>query len=123
MQTARLPIFAATVFFTLTLSPGAAAELPPPAQPEVDFAKDVRPFFHAHAFAGNGAGGSPAWVKDLRSNALGRFRPLGFPTTKPEAWRFTHVQQIADPALAPPVSHPAHPPSTQELHAHCVAQP
>ena len=80
-------------------------------------------FFADHvAFAGNGAGGSPAWVKDLRSNALGRFRALGFPTTKQEEWRFTSVQAIADTAFALPVSPRADAPSAREIRGYEVCE-
>lgn len=47
------------------------------------------------AFAGNGAGHSPAWLRDLRERGIARFGELGFPTTKQEDWRFTNVAPIA----------------------------
>jgi Fe-S cluster assembly protein SufD len=47
------------------------------------------------AFSGNGAGSAPAWLKEIRENAIARFVELGFPTTKQEEWRFTSVAPIA----------------------------
>jgi Fe-S cluster assembly protein SufD len=47
------------------------------------------------AFAGNGARGAPAWLRELRDGAIARFGELGFPTTKQEEWRFTSVAPIA----------------------------
>ena len=48
------------------------------------------------AFAGNGAAGAPAWLRQIREGAIARFAELGFPTTKQEEWRFTSVASIAD---------------------------
>ncbi len=64
------------------------------------------------AFAGNGAGHAPAWLRDLRERSIARFDELGFPTTKHEEWRFTNVAPIAQTAfqlaktsaVRPPVS-------------------
>src|SRR5438874_9299385 len=55
------------------------------------------------AFAGNGAGRAPEWLKEIREGAIARFAELGFPTTKQEEWRFTSVAPIAEAAftLAP----------------------
>ena len=44
------------------------------------------------AFAANGAGGAPSWLKEIREGAIARFAQLGFPTTKQEAWRFGRIQ-------------------------------
>ena len=41
----------------------------------------------------------PAWLVRARSDALNRFRALGFPTTRDEEWRFTNVAPIADRAF------------------------
>ena len=56
------------------------------------------------AFAGNGAAGAPAWLREIREGAIARFAELGFPTMKQEEWRFTSVAPIAETrfALAPP---------------------
>lgn len=44
-----------------------------------------------HAFENNGAAEAPAWLKDLRTGAIGKFSELGFPTIKQEDWRFTNI--------------------------------
>jgi Fe-S cluster assembly protein SufD len=51
------------------------------------------------AFAGNGAAGAPAWLRDLRAGAIARFAELGFPTTRQEEWRFTSIAPILDTAF------------------------
>ncbi len=70
----------------------------------------VRRYVADHAeFTGNGAGGAPGWLAELRATALRRFADAGFPTTKLEEWRFTSVRAIAEtpfmlphgPAVAP----------------------
>ena len=48
------------------------------------------------AFAGNGAGAAPPWLKEIRTQAIARFAELGFPTMKQEEWRFTNVAPIAE---------------------------
>jgi len=40
------------------------------------------------------AAGQPDWLVGARRGAIARFRELGFPTTKQEAWRFTSVAPI-----------------------------
>lgn len=40
----------------------------------------------------------PAWLRELRANALARFRTQWFPTTRDEEFRFTPVSSIADRA-------------------------
>jgi len=52
------------------------------------------------AFAGNGAAGAPAWLKEIREAAIARFAELGFPSMKQEAWRFTSTAPIAETAFA-----------------------
>ena len=47
-------------------------------------------------FAGNGAAGAPAWLKQIREGAIARFAELGFPTMHQEEWRFTSVARIAE---------------------------
>jgi len=54
------------------------------------------------AFAANGAGGAPPWLKEIRAAALARFAELGFPTTHQEEWRFTSVASIAGTPFALP---------------------
>jgi len=49
--------------------------------------------------AGELARRQPAWVRDLRAQALARFAELGIPTTRDEEWRFTNVSPIAETAF------------------------
>ena len=59
------------------------------------------PYLAAYqAFAKNGAGNAPAWLRDLREAGIARFAEVGFPSTKAERWRFTSVEQIARGAFA-----------------------
>ena len=51
------------------------------------------------AFAGDGAGSAPAWLRDLRAAGIARFAELGFPTTRQEEWRFTSVAPLAETAF------------------------
>jgi Fe-S cluster assembly protein SufD len=53
------------------------------------------------AFAANGGGEAPEWVRALRSSALERFVQLGFPTTKNEDWHFTSVAPISERQFLP----------------------
>ncbi len=46
--------------------------------------------------------GGPAWLRDLRSQAMARFEALGFPTTRREDWKYTNVAPIANIAFAAP---------------------
>jgi Fe-S cluster assembly protein SufD len=47
------------------------------------------------AFAANGAGDAPEWLKERRAKALAGFMLSGFPTGNQEAWRFTDIKAIA----------------------------
>ncbi len=62
--------------------PGAAAAIEPYRS---DFARAEREVFP----------GRPAWIADLRREAMGRFETLGFPTPEDEDWRGTPVAPIA----------------------------
>jgi Fe-S cluster assembly protein SufD len=54
------------------------------------------PYLAAYrAFASNGAGSVPTWLRDLREAGISRFAEVGFPSTKDERWRFTSVEPIA----------------------------
>ena len=46
--------------------------------------------------------GAPAWLEARRAAGLARFREVGFPTTRQEAWRFTDVGPIAGATFAAP---------------------
>ncbi len=80
-------------------------------------ARDVKDRYVAdfRAFAENGAGAAPAWLKEMREGAIARFAELGFPTTKQEEWRFTSVAPVAETrfALAPPAPDAARPEALQ----------
>lgn len=49
----------------------------------------------------------PDWLHALRANALARFREVGFPTLKAEAWKYTNVAPIARQRFLPAVRLPA----------------
>ena len=53
------------------------------------------------AFAANGGGAAPAWLRDVRRSAIARFEALGFPTPKNEDWHFTSAAPIADAEFKP----------------------
>ena len=44
----------------------------------------------------------PAWLRDLRREAMGTFERLDFPTMKDEDWHFTNVAPIAEKMFALP---------------------
>ncbi len=69
------------------------------------------------AFAGNGAAGAPAWLKEIRRGAIARFAELGFPTMKQEEWRFTSVAPIAERPFTLPHATAARVPSSVSLDA------
>jgi Fe-S cluster assembly protein SufD len=78
--------------------------------------KALERFVADHAtFAGNGGGGAPSWLKELRAGALDRFRTLGLPTMKQEEWRLTSLQELAGTAFALPSSPRAVAPSAKEI--------
>ena len=57
------------------------------------------------AWASNGASSAPAWLKTIRDSGIARFRELGFPNMKQEAWRFTSIAPIAEGSFE--LAHPA----------------
>jgi Fe-S cluster assembly protein SufD len=60
------------------------------------------------AYAANGGGAAPAWLRDVRQNAIARFEALGFPTMRDEDWHFTSAAPIAEvPFRAPHTEQPA----------------
>jgi Fe-S cluster assembly protein SufD len=61
-------------------------------QTERDAARYVAAY---QAFAGNGGGRAPAWLRELRDAGIARFAAVGFPSTREERWRFTNVEPIA----------------------------
>ncbi len=46
-------------------------------------------------FSTNGASLAPAWLRQLREDAMGQFDRTGFPTTRDERWRFTNLSELA----------------------------
>ena len=74
------------------------------------------------AFGGNGAGGAPAWVCQLRETGMDRFAALGFPTTKQEEWRLTSVAAIAETRFTLPHAPRSGAPSTKEIRGHEVCE-
>jgi Fe-S cluster assembly protein SufD len=60
-----------------------------------DRAAAMERYVAAHrAFAANGGGAAPEWLRELRAGGIARFAELGFPTTKLEEWRFTSVAPV-----------------------------
>ena len=53
------------------------------------------------AFAANGGGAAPAWLRELRAAGIARFADMGFPTTRQEEWRFTSVAPLVENAFVP----------------------
>jgi len=53
------------------------------------------------AFAANGGGAAPAWLRELRAAGIARFADAGFPTTRQEEWRFTSVAPLIEHAFVP----------------------
>ena len=53
------------------------------------------------AFAANGGGAAPAWLRELRAAGIARFADAGFPTTRQEEWRFTSVAPLVESAFGP----------------------
>jgi Fe-S cluster assembly protein SufD len=74
-------------------------------------------------FAANGASGAPAWLRELRDGAIGRFAELGFPSTRQEEWRFTSVQPITESAFILGQTPASRLPSPSELAPFLVAGP
>src|SRR6476469_5124554 len=51
-------------------------------------------------------GAQPAWLRDVRRQAIARFRSEGFPTVRDEEFRTTPVNVIADAAFEPAFAAP-----------------
>lgn len=45
---------------------------------------------------------TPAWLQNLRENAIAQFEKLGFPTTRNEEWKYTNVAPILKHQFATP---------------------
>ena len=85
--------------------------------------KALERFLADHAaFAANGGGASPEWVREVRERGARRLTELGLPTTKQEDWRFTSVQAIADSMFVLPSSPRAEAPPAKAIHAYEVCE-
>ncbi len=62
-----------------------------------DAAQQLEADFRALTEATNGV---PTWLAEHRRGGIARFREVGFPTTRQEAWRFTDVSTIAQTPFA-----------------------
>src|SRR5438093_7338520 len=71
-------------------------------------------------FASNGAAGAPAWLREIRTQAIARFAELGFPTMKQEEWRFTSVAPIAEAAFTPAPAPRSPLPTPADIEPLCV---
>jgi Fe-S cluster assembly protein SufD len=81
-----------------------------------DRAAATERYVAAHrAFAANGGGTAPAWLRDLRAGGIARFAELGFPTTKLEEWRFTSVAPLVETPFAVPHGPEARSPSAADV--------
>jgi Fe-S cluster assembly protein SufD len=68
-----------------------------------DRAAATERYVAAHrAFAANGGGVAPGWLRELRAGGIKRFAELGFPTTNLEEWRFTSVAPLIETVFAAP---------------------
>jgi len=84
--------------------------------PMTDRAAATERYVAAHrAFAANGGGTAPAWLRDLRAGGIARFAELGFPTTKLEEWRFTSVAPLVETPFAVPHGPEARSPSAADV--------
>lgn len=64
--------------------------------PSTQTADETAPYLaQFEAVAANGASAVPAWLKQLREQAIQQFVALGFPTTRDERWRFTSLKSLA----------------------------
>jgi Fe-S cluster assembly protein SufD len=89
--------------------------------PVTDRAAAAERYVAAHrAFAANGGGAAPAWLRDLRAGGLARFAELGFPTTKLEEWRFTSVAPLVATAFASPHGPASAIPSAADVEPHLL---
>jgi Fe-S cluster assembly protein SufD len=51
-------------------------------------------YLAAFAAAEQSRTNAPAWLQNLRANAMAQFEQLGFPTTRNEEWKYTNVAPI-----------------------------
>lgn len=56
--------------------------------------KEMNQYLAAFATAEQKRTKTPAWLSNLRANAIAQFERLGFPTTRNEEWKYTNVAPI-----------------------------
>lgn len=56
--------------------------------------KEMNHYLAAFAEAERQRADAPAWLSNLRANAIAQFERLGFPTTRNEEWKYTNVAPI-----------------------------
>jgi Fe-S cluster assembly protein SufD len=56
--------------------------------------KEMNHYLAAFAAAEQTRTNAPAWLSNLRANAIAQFEQLGFPTTRNEEWKYTNVAPI-----------------------------
>ena len=89
--------------------------------PVTDRAVAAERFVAAHrAFAANGGGTAPAWLREMRAGGIARFAELGFPTTNLEEWRFTSVAPLIETVFTVPHGEAVPGPSASELEPHLL---
>ncbi len=66
----------------------------------IELKQNKSPF--AGQFENGLARSEPRWLRRIRTDAMGRFAALGFPTTHDEDWKYTSVAAIAATPFAPP---------------------
>ena len=86
-----------------------------------DRAAATERYVAAHrAFAANGGGAAPGWLRELRAGGITRFAELGFPTTKLEEWRFTSVAPVVETLFVSSLGPESPGPSASDLEAHLL---
>ncbi len=56
-------------------------------------------------FSGNGKSGAPAWLHEVRNQAIEQFATDGFPSGREERWRFTNVSRLKESPFALATDH------------------
>ncbi len=56
--------------------------------------KEMNHYLAAFAEVERNRANAPAWLSNLRANAIAQFERLGFPTTRHEEWKYTNVAPI-----------------------------
>ena len=56
--------------------------------------KEMNEYLAAFAELERNRASAPAWLSNLRANAIAQFERLGFPTTRHEEWKYTNVAPL-----------------------------